>query len=144
MKTVTSEALCFGLYAASRSLTRRYKSALSPFGLTYTQYLVLAQLWEAPALRMRTLENDLALDSNTLTPVIQKLEAKDLLHRRRAAGDERSIILRLTDKGLALEKKISPLIAQIETETGLTDQERAALASLLNKLAGAYMQKPRT
>lgn len=143
MKAVSPENLCFGLYAASRAFTRRYKSALSPFALTYTQYLVLAQLWESPVLRMRTLEDNLALDSNTLTPVIQKLEAKGLLQRRRAAGDERSLILRLTDKGMALEKKIAPVIDQIETETPLNAQDRAVMASLLNKMTGSDMQKPR-
>lgn len=137
MEAVTPNSLCFGLYSLSRVLIKRYNRILAPYSLTYTQYLVLSQLWSNPALRMRTLEKNLNLDSNTLTPVIKKLESRGFLHKRRAVGDERSLILRITDEGLALEREIAPSIAQAEAELPLAADERERLAAILNKLMDA-------
>ena len=38
--------LCFPLYASARRVIGAYTPLLKPLGLTYTQYLVMMELWE--------------------------------------------------------------------------------------------------
>lgn len=97
--------LCFPLYAASRQVIRMYKPHLDPLGLTYTQYIVLLVLWEEHPMTVKALGEKLFLDSGTLTPLLKKLESSQIIKRERSAEDERSVIIHLTDQGLALKEK---------------------------------------
>jgi DNA-binding MarR family transcriptional regulator len=95
--------LCFALYSASLAMTKVYKPLLAPLGLTYPQYLVMLALWEEDAQSVSGLGAKLALDSGTLTPLLKRLEAQGQLSRERDSGDERRVIVRLTDAGRKLK-----------------------------------------
>ena len=101
------QQLCFALYAASRSVTSLYRPLLEPLGLTYPQYLVMLVLWEQDGLTVRELGQRLQLDSGTLTPLLKRLQAAELVTRQRRQEDEREVDIRLTDTGLALREKAS-------------------------------------
>lgn len=101
------QQLCFALYAASRSVTGLYRPLLEPLGLTYPQYLVMLVLWEQDGLTVRELGQRLQLDSGTLTPLLKRLQAAELVTRQRRAEDEREVDIRLTEAGLALREKAS-------------------------------------
>ena len=98
------ELLCFSLYSANHAMTRLYRPLLAELGVTYPQYLVLVALWEKDSQRVNELGERLALESNTLTPLLKRMEAAGLLIRRRNPSDERSVIVALTDKGRSLEQ----------------------------------------
>ena len=91
--------LCFPLYACSREVIKRYKPCLDKLDLTYTQYIAMMVLWERKSVTVKELGSFLYLDSGTLTPLLKKMEAKGLITRRRSGEDERSLIVRLTEKG---------------------------------------------
>ena len=95
--------LCFALYSASLAMTKVYKPLLAPLGLTYPQYLVMLALWEHDAQTVSGLGERLALDSGTLTPLLKRLEAQGQVRRERDSGDERRVIVRLTDAGRKLK-----------------------------------------
>lgn len=97
------ELLCFSLYSANHAMTRLYRPLLAELGVTYPQYLVLVALWEKDSQRVSELGERLALESNTLTPLLKRMEAAGLLLRRRNPSDERSVIVALTDQGRSLE-----------------------------------------
>lgn len=97
--------LCFSVYAAAHAFTRFYKPLLAPLGLTYPQYLVLLVLWKGDGVPLGGIGERLGLDSGTLTPLLKRMEASGLLLRRRAAGDERQVLVTLTEKGRALEAR---------------------------------------
>lgn len=104
--------LCFALYSASRSLTRAYNDRLAAFDLTFPQYLVLLVLWEwehDPPDRptVKALGDRIGLDSGTLTPLLRRLAAKDLLTRERSMASERELCVRLTAAGKALKRRIA-------------------------------------
>ena len=65
--------LCFPLYACARKITNAYTPYLRPFGLTYTQYIVMMVLWENESATVGSLGAALRLDSGTLTPLLKKL-----------------------------------------------------------------------
>ncbi|MEH6659813.1 MULTISPECIES: MarR family winged helix-turn-helix transcriptional regulator [Flavobacteriaceae] len=93
---------CFPLYALSRLVTKTYKPFLDDLGLTYTQYLVMLVLWEKDNIAVKEISEKLLLESNTLTPVLKKMEANELLQRIRSNTDERIVIIELTKKGKEL------------------------------------------
>lgn len=126
--------LCFPLYACSKEVIRRYKPFLDPLGLTYTQYITLMVLWEEGSITVKELGERLYLDSGTLTPVLKKLETKSYIQRHRSAQDERSVIITLTQEGLALKEQACVVPRQMGACVTLTMEERRQLYALLQKM----------
>ena len=104
--------LCFRLYTASRLLTQAYHPLLSAYGLTYPQYLVLLVLWEKDARPVNEIAGKLFLETNTVTPLLQRMEKEGVLTREKGRKDARQMIVSLTRKGKDLQKKLSgvPLV----------------------------------
>ena len=92
--------ICFPLYAASRLVTREYQPHLDKLGITYPQYLVLMVLWENNGLTVNDISEKLILNTNTLTPLLKRMEKQQLLSRRRDVADERKVLISLTEKGM--------------------------------------------
>ncbi|WLD77048.1 MarR family transcriptional regulator [Mogibacterium neglectum] len=132
--------LCFPLYACSKEITRRYKPFLSKLDLTYTQYITMMVLWEARELSVKELGDKLFLDSGTLTPLLKKLEAKGYLTRNRSVKDERNLIIKITDKGMALREEALAVPQEIRSCISLTDDETAALFKLLHNFMSTIEQ----
>ena len=99
--------LCFRLYTASRLLTQVYHPLLSGYGLTYPQYLVLLVLWEKDAQPVNDIAKRLLLETNTVTPLLQRMEKEGVLVRRRGEKDGRQMIVSLTRTGKDLQKKLA-------------------------------------
>ncbi|MDR6626321.1 MarR family transcriptional regulator [Caulobacter segnis] len=97
--------LCFALYGAANRMTRLYRPILDALGLTYPQYLAMLVLWEQSPRTVGALGDALDLDSSTLTPLLKRLEASGLVERHRDPGDERRVIVALTEKGQALREQ---------------------------------------
>lgn len=96
--------VCFPLYAASRLVTRMYQPLLEKLEITYPQYLILLVLWERDAIPVKEIGEKLLLDSNTVTPLLKRMEIKGILSRDRSNEDERKVIIRLTDYGTSIKK----------------------------------------
>ncbi|MEI2296696.1 MarR family winged helix-turn-helix transcriptional regulator [Ensifer sp. MJa1] len=114
-----SNFLCFAIYSANLAFGRAYKPLLDKLGLTYTQYVTLVALSEEDDQTVGMLGEKLFLESNTLTPILKKLEVDGYLQRRRDPADERQVRLTLTAAGRALVDA-DPGSALVEA-TGLGD-----------------------
>ena len=99
--------LCFRLYSASRLITQAYHPLLSEQGLTYPQYLVLLVLWEKDAQPVNDIAKRLLLETNTVTPLLQRMEKEGILTRTKSSRDARQMIVSLTRKGKDLQNKLS-------------------------------------
>ena len=99
--------LCFRLYTASRLLTQAYHPLLSEHGLTYPQYLVLLVLWEKDAKPVNDIAKRLLLETNTVTPLLQRMEKEGILVRKKGEKDARQMIVSLTGKGKKLQKELA-------------------------------------
>ena len=99
--------LCFRLYTASRLLSQAYHPMLSEHGLTYPQYLVLLVLWEKDEQPVNDIAKRLYLETNTVTPLLQRMEKGGLLTRRKGEKDARQMIVSLTKKGKSLQKELA-------------------------------------
>ncbi len=123
--------LCFAVYSAERRLGQLYRELLGPWGLSYTQYLVLVSLWEDGSLTVGRIGELLGLDSGTLPPLLKRLEARGLVTRVRAAADERVVVVALTDAGLALRAELADVPRCVGERTGVTrDQADRLIGSL--------------
>ncbi|MCV2890748.1 MarR family winged helix-turn-helix transcriptional regulator [Ruegeria aquimaris] len=125
------ELLCFSLYSANHAMGRLYRPLLARFDLTYPQYLVLVALWQQDGRKVSDLGTELQLESNTLTPLLKRMEAAGLLRRARNPQDERSVIVTLTDKGRALEGEAADISNCI---LAAADADLAELAELRDRL----------
>jgi MarR family transcriptional regulator, organic hydroperoxide resistance regulator len=97
--------LCFAVYSTAHAFNRVYKPLLDSLGLTYPQYLVMLVLWERDGVPVKDIGERLFLDSGTLTPLLKRLEAAELIKRTRSTEDERQVLIALTAKGEALREK---------------------------------------
>lgn len=111
--------LCFPFYAISRLITRQYQPFLDELGITYPQYLVLLVLWENDNLTVNQIANRLILNTNTITPLLKRMESMKLLSRKKDKTDERRVMVQLTPMGSSLREKAkhipSKLIESDET-----------------------------
>ena len=106
--------LCFRLYTASRLLTQAYHPLLSEQGLTYPQYLVLMVLWEKDAQPVNDIAKRLILETNTVTPLLKRMEQQGILTRSKGSVDARQVIVTLTEKG----QKLQNLLADVPMKVG--------------------------
>ena len=99
--------LCLRLYTASHLITQAYHPLLSEYGLTYPQYLVLLVLWEKDAQPVNDIARRLMLETNTVTPLLKRMEAEGILTRTPGKKDARQMIVSLTDKGSRLQDQLA-------------------------------------
>lgn len=99
--------LCFRLYSASRLLTQAYHPLLAPYGLTYPQYLVMLVLWEQDSQKVNDIAKRLLLETNTVTPLLKRMEQEGLVRRSKSAEDARQVLVQLTPKGREMERELS-------------------------------------
>ena len=97
--------LCFRLYTAARLTMQAYYPYFEPLGITYPQYLVLLVLWEQDHQPVNDIARRLHLETNTVTPLLQRMEKQGLLTRKRGKEDTRQRIVSLTQQGKALEEQ---------------------------------------
>ena len=130
--------LCFALYSAAHAMQAAYKPLLDPLGLTYPQYLALSALWVEDGQTVGQIGAALMLDSNTLTPLLKRLEQAGWITRRRDSADERQVRLTLTEEGRALGARAADVPPCFLHRTGLTldaaTQMRDDLMALRDRL----------
>ena len=114
--------VCFRLYSVARLITQSYQPWLSKLGITYTQYIVMMVLWEQDHQPVNDIAKRLLLETNTVTPLIQRMEAEGLVRREKDKADARKTIVSLTPKGQELEEQAAEVpscMTQMFVEEGL-------------------------
>ncbi|MBP3239408.1 MAG: MarR family transcriptional regulator [Oribacterium sp.] len=123
--------LCFPLYACAKEVVRRYKPFLDKLDLTYTQYIVMMVMWDKKRVNVKELGEKLYLDSGTLTPLLKRLEAKELIKRERSHEDERALDVSITKKGEDLKEEALTIPREMGNCMKLTKEEASTLYNLL-------------
>ena len=131
--------LCFRLYTASRLITQAYHPLLEEIGLTYPQYLVMMVLWEQDNMPVNDIAKRLYLETNTVTPLLKRMEAEGFIARRKGEKDARQVIVSLTPKGRKLEDKASCVPFQVGKAVAcrsITEKTAPVLFHTLDDLIG--------
>lgn len=126
--------LCFPVYAASRLITREYQPFLDRLGITYPQYLVLMILWEEDGMPVNDIARKLILNTNTITPLLKRMEQQGFVKRSRSGEDERKVIVRLTAKGLEMREEASLIPQQLAARLAEGDLKVGDLVRLKESL----------
>lgn len=137
---VLSDYLCFAVYSTNLAFGKAYKPILEELGLTYTQYITVIALAEQDDPTVGSLGAKLFLESNTLTPILKKLEAMGYVERRRDPQDERVVRLRLTDSGQRLRDKAVEKVKCLLKATGLSPEEFTKMQKGIVALRNSLIQ----
>jgi len=129
--------LCFRLYTAARLTMGAYHPYLDPLGITYPQYLVMLVLWEQDRQPVCDIAKKMLLDTNTVTPLLQRMEKSGLIVRTKGKEDSRQRIVSLTQKGKDLHRQAKPihegLLRDVALKTG-EEEEMLKMIPMLDKL----------
>lgn len=128
---------CFRLYTAARLMMQAYQPMLASLGITYTQYLVMMVLWEQDSQPLNAISKRLYLESNTLTPLVKRMEALKLVTRKKSKDDARQTIITLTEHGRAMEQQaanVPECLTSMLIEKGLNVEEYAVVNPQLDCL----------
>lgn len=131
------DQLCFRLYTAARLTIGAYYPYLEPLGITYPQYLVMLVLWEQDRQPVCDIAKKLLLDTNTVTPLLQRIEKSGLIVRTRGQLDTRQRIVSLTQKGKALYKQAKHIPTCLSRDVALKtgdEEEILMMIPTLDKL----------
>lgn len=138
-----ADFLCFAIYSANLAFGKAYKPILDELGLTYTQYITVIALWEQDHQSVGSLGEKLFLESNTLTPILKKLEVMGYVVRQRDSADERQVLVSLTDAGRRLREK--GLDMDLVEACGLAPEEfpkmQGSIVTLRNNLIKSMRDK---
>lgn len=111
--------LCFPFYAVSRLIIREYQQDLDRLGITYPQYLVMLVLWETDAVTVNDIAHRLILNTNTITPLLKRMETLNLITRSISKEDQRKVIIQLTEKGKAMEADAAEIPLNLMKKLGV-------------------------
>ena len=132
--------LCFALYSASLAMTKSYKPLLDALELTYPQYLVMLILWQQDGIALKDIAQKLFTESGALTPVLKRMQDMGLLLRSRSAHSERTLEIRLTDKGRELKQQAIKVNETMALSCGMELAQMQQLRDQLIQLRQQLMQ----
>lgn len=101
------DQLCFRLYRASSGLGKMYTRALKPFGLTFSQYLVLLALWDKENVPVTDIGSRTGMGMGTLNPILKRMEEHGWVIKRAHHSDKRTILISLAEQANESKKKIN-------------------------------------
>jgi MarR family transcriptional regulator, organic hydroperoxide resistance regulator len=138
------EFLCFSIYSAGHAFNRVYQPLLKDLHLTYPQFIALILLWEQDGQTVSELGQKLLLQSNTLTPMLKRLETLGLIKRSRDSADERQVRINLTESGRRLRSRAGDIVRSVRKAVSLSDEDAKELKEGVDALRNVLnRQNPR-
>src|SRR6516162_9557224 len=131
------EFLCFAIYSAGHAFNRVYQPLLKELELTYPQFIAMVVLWGQDGQTVGELGEKLYLQSNTLTPMLKRLEALGYIRRSRDSADERQVRIHLTEAGRRLHLRASDIVRSVRNATGLQEKQVRQLTREVDALRKA-------
>ena len=136
--------LCVRIYTVSRLLTQSYRPFLEKINLTYPQYIVMMLLWEKDCVPVGYISERLLLETNTLTPLLKRMEKEGLITRKRNSEDTRQKIIALTPKGKLLEEKavdVPHCMADVLKENNIPSEDLLTMLPVLDNMINKLKTK---
>lgn len=135
--------VCFPVYMLAKEIVSRYRPFLDKLDITYPQYLVLLVLWEEDGQTVSQIGEKLNLDSGTLTPLLKRMEQKQLIVRTRNIEDERSVNITLTQPGKELREKALAVPQKLVKAMKVSTEELMQLKKIIDHILSKVETKER-
>ena len=125
---------------AAWAVRAAFESQLAHYEVTAPQWTVLVRLWEEDNQAPSEICRRLFFDRPTMTGIIDRMESRGLVLRKRDDSDRRVIRITLTKKGRALENKLPPVALAVDTQTlkGLNPEEIKVFIRCLKKVVANF------
>lgn len=134
LPTKADDMFCFAVYRASHAINQTYAPHLKRLGLTYPQYITLTLLWDQDNQRVSDLAKRLEMNTNTVTPLLQRLEKLGHITRTKDKLDARQVRVELTESGRSLQDQAPDIVRCIVEATGMMPDELDGIVTVLNRL----------
>jgi DNA-binding MarR family transcriptional regulator len=138
------ESLGFLVNQLGKKLAASFNERLAEYGLTTTQWGVLACLWGEDGLNQRELSRRSGIDPATLTEMLKRMEARGLVRRARDPANNRLQRVYLTEHDAALRDTLTAHAAAVnhQATAGFSEAERAQLLGLLRRALASVAAAP--
>lgn len=122
----------------------RFAQRTRDIGLTPSDAGVLRLLGRAPGLSQRALADRLGAAPSRVVALIDSLQARGLVERKRSSTDRRNYELHLSAEGTQMLRRLRDIAEAHEAEllAPLSSEQSAQLGRLLAQLAGANALDP--
>ncbi|PTE43703.1 MarR family transcriptional regulator [Staphylococcus equorum] len=127
--------MCYLFYITSKEVVNRFNRYLKQYDISFPNYIVLLYIENDKNVYIKTLCDELYLDSGTISPIIKRLEKKDLINRIRTEEDERRVKVRLTEKGLKLKEEFSKISEDVIQQFDMEGEESVTYYQILKAFA---------
>lgn len=127
--------MCYLFYITSKEVVNRFNRYLKQYDISFPNYIVLLYIENDKNVYIKTLCDELYLDSGTISPIIKRLEKKDLINRIRTEEDERRVKVRLTEKGLKLKEEFSKISEDVIQQFNMEVEESVTYYQILKAFA---------
>ncbi len=133
---VLPELLGYHIRLAQVATFRDFELNLKSLELTPTLFGSLVLIEANPGMKQTDLAHAVQLDRSTVVSVVDRLEGRGLVERKRASDDRRSNALFVTASGKKLIKKAIPLVVEHEQKLFefLDERSRSQFTSVLQRI----------
>jgi MarR family transcriptional regulator, organic hydroperoxide resistance regulator len=131
------------LREADMTFNRALTDELSRAQVTFSQYQHLWQLWKEDSLPQFELSRRIGIEVSSSTAVIDQLEQRGLIARRRDPADRRRVIMTLTPAGKKLERPLNDCAIAVnrKARSNISHEEIAALFDTIAKITNNLRAK---
>lgn len=138
MPTSSPNELLFKVVALHTKIQKQLSGPLSFHGISFTEYLVLRQLSQAPGKKLRRVDlaQQVGLSASGVTRLLNPMQKTGLVNKEEAARDARVSLVTITDAGETILKDADVSFDQVaqsiaEPLTGEDQRDLLKLVSLL-------------
>lgn len=127
--------MCYLFYITSKEIVNRFNKYLRRYDISFPNYIVLLYIENEIPVYIKTLCDELYLDSGTISPIIKRLEKKELIRRLRTEDDERRVKVMLTTKGIKLKEEFSKISEEVIQQFDMEKEDSLAYYRILRTFA---------
>jgi len=130
-----NESVGYLVTLASRRLLRNIETELKPFNLTANQWAPLLALANNQSNTVAGCARETGIDNGAMTRMLDRLEVKGFVSRKRSNNDRRVVNVALTSQGKKIVKDIPPVIGEVLNRQlrGFSEQEFKLIKNLLQR-----------
>ncbi|PNZ42149.1 MarR family winged helix-turn-helix transcriptional regulator [Staphylococcus simulans] len=134
--------LCFLFYITTKEVINRFNKFLKQYNISFPNYMVLSYIEDDEEVFVKTLCNKLFLDSGTISPIVKRLEKKNLVIRKRLPEDERKVMLSVTEEGKELKAQFKNISTQVINQLNLDSDEKEDYYNMMRGFAQKNLSQP--
>ncbi|NMM61525.1 MarR family transcriptional regulator [Clostridium sp. P21] len=136
MITSLDKSIGMSINYVNRKIQRFLSGNLESYDITTEQWAVLLKLVEKEGINQKLLSKEVEKDQATLTRILDILERKSLIIRKKCDEDRRSFLIYATDKGKKLKKEVYPFIEELFKDMiyGIPKEQLDLFVDILDKI----------